>query len=95
MKFDVSGLIWEWRGPSPFYFLSMSPEASAAIKEIAAGASYGWGAIPVLLTSGEHKWTTSIFTKDGKYIVPLKKAIRSALHLGAGDSVNLTVEITT
>ena len=95
MKFDVSGVIWEWRGPSPFYFVSMSPEASAAIKEIAAGASYGWGAIPVLLTSGKHEWTTSIFTKDGKYIVPLKKAIRTAIDVSLGNSVKLTVEIST
>jgi hypothetical protein len=95
VKFDVSGLIWEWRGPAPFYFVSVCPEISAQIKADANATSYGWGAIPVRLTSDDDLWTTSIFTRDGQYIVPIKKAIREALKVGDGDLIQLTVELNT
>lgn len=94
MKFTITGSAWEWRGPSPFYFMSIPPEISQDIKAISAGASYGWGAIPVQLSAGEHMWTTSIFTRDGHYIVPLKKALREVLGVGVGEGLTLTVELT-
>jgi len=95
VKFHLSGPIWEWRGPAPFYFVSISPEISAQIKADARATSYGWGAIPVRLTSNDHLWTTSIFTREGQYIVPIKKAIREALEVREGDVVQLTVELNT
>jgi len=87
--------MWEWRGPAPFYFVSISSEISAEIKADASATSYGWGAIPVRLTADDHLWTTSIFTRDGRYIVPIKKAIREALKVGEGDFIQLSVELNT
>jgi len=26
MEFTVTGEVWEWRGPAPFHFVSLSPE---------------------------------------------------------------------
>ena len=94
MKFDVSGIIWEWRGPAPFYFVSISSELSDKIKADSAATSYGWGAIPVRITSGDGEWTTSIFTRDGQYVVPLKKALREALQVAVNDTVAFAVELT-
>lgn len=86
------GRVIEWRGPSPFYFLPVPEEESAAIREVAAVATYGWGVIPVEARLGDVAFQTSLFPKDGGYLLPLKDAVRKAQGLSAGDDV--TVEMT-
>ncbi|MEV6109837.1 DUF1905 domain-containing protein [Streptomyces sp. NPDC051940] len=92
MELAFSGEVIEWRGPSPFYFLPLPDEESADIREVAAMATYGWGVIPVTARIGEVSFETSLFPKDGTYLLPLKNAVRKPQNLGAGDRV--TVEMT-
>jgi hypothetical protein len=87
-----AGRVIEWRGPSPFYFVPVPDEESANIREVAAIATYGWGVIPVEARVGEAAFTTSLFPKDGGYLLPLKDAVRKPQRLSAGDDV--TVEMT-
>ena len=54
--------------------------------------TYGWGMIPVTAQIGDTTWTTSLFPKDGRYIVPVKKLVQRAERLEVGDVV--TVELT-
>jgi hypothetical protein len=82
----------EWRGPAPYYFVSVPHAESANIREVAAMATYGWGVIPVQATIGEVTFETSLFPKDGLYLLPLKVAVREPQGLSPGDSV--TVEMT-
>jgi hypothetical protein len=89
---DFASRVIEWRGPAPFYFVPVPPEESASIREVAAVASYGWGVIPVEARIGDVAFTTSLFPKDGGYLLPLKNAVRKPRGLTAGDSV--TVEMT-
>jgi hypothetical protein len=51
--------------------------------------------IPVTARIGQTRWTTSLFPKDGRYIVPVKARVRSAEVLVVGDvvTVGLTVEV--
>jgi hypothetical protein len=51
--------------------------------------TYGWGVIPVVVTIGATEWKTSLFPKDGRYLVPLKDQVRRAEGLGAGDEVRV------
>ncbi|MEV5529136.1 DUF1905 domain-containing protein [Streptomyces prunicolor] len=92
MRFVFTGRVIEWRGPSPYYFVPVPDEESAEIREIAAVASYGWGVIPVEARIGEVGFTTSLFPKDGGYLLPLKNAVRKPQGLAADDEV--TVEMT-
>jgi hypothetical protein len=65
------------------------------VLEATAGlVSYGWGMIPVQVRIGDTDWTTSLWPKDGRYIVPLKAAVRRAekLELGATTTVRLVVD---
>jgi hypothetical protein len=87
-----AGPVIEWRGPSPFYFVPVPDEESANIREVAAIATYGWGVIPVEARIGEVAFTTSLFPKDGGYLLPLKNAVRMPQGLSPGD--NVTVEMT-
>ena len=92
MDLDFAGRVIEWRGPAPFYFVPVPPDESASIREVAAVASYGWGVIPVEARIGDAAFTTSLFPKDGGYLLPLKNAVRKPQGLSAGDAV--TVEMT-
>jgi Domain of unknown function (DUF1905) len=89
---DFAGRVIEWRGPAPFYFVPVPPEESANIREVATIASYGWGVIPVEARIGAISFTTSLFPKDGGYLLPIKNAVRKPQGLTAGDTV--TVEMT-
>ncbi|QOV34223.1 DUF1905 domain-containing protein [Streptomyces ferrugineus] len=90
MELAFTGPVIEWRGPAPYYFVRVPDEESADIRDVAAMATYGWGVVPVEARIDEVAFETSLFPKDGGYLLPLKKAVRG--RLGSGDDV--TVEMT-
>lgn len=92
LEFTFAGRVIEWRGPAPYYYLPVPDEESADIREVAAQASYGWGVIPVAARIGEVDFETSLFPKDGGYLLPLKAAVRAPRQITAGDEI--TVEMT-
>ncbi len=93
MEFEFSGEVWYWRGPSPHHFVTVPPEFCGAIRDLSAVVSYGWGVIPVGVRIGMTRGTTSLFPKDGGYIVPLKVALRKAEGVALGDTVHVELTI--
>ena len=93
LRFD--GEVIHWRGPSPFHFVAVPDAEAATLRSASALVSYGWGVIPVAVTLGGTRWTTSLFPKDGGYLVPVKDAVRRAEGVEVGDTValRLTVEV--
>ena len=89
VQLDVqfSGDIWHWRGPAPFYFVTVPEDASEQLHEVARAVTYGWGMLPVRARSGGTGWRTSLWPKDGLYVLPLKVAVRRAEQLDEGDVV--------
>ena len=83
-----------WRGPSPFFYAPLPPAPAEEIRRIAKFVSYGWGVIPVEATIGAVTFTTSLFPKDGTYLLPLKAAVRRKLDVTADDriAVEMTVQ---
>lgn len=93
MNLQFSGEIWYWRGPAPFHFITV-PDAEC--QELAAASSmvsYGWGVIPVTARIGATGFTTSLFPRDGGYIVPVKTAVRRAEGIELGDVVTVRLTI--
>jgi uncharacterized protein DUF1905 len=88
-----SGHVIEWRGPSPFCFVPVSEEQSADIRQVAALATYGWGVIPVEARIGGITFATSLFPKDGEYLLPLKQAVRKPQGLSTGDEVSVEMTV--
>lgn len=77
MDFEFDGPVVEWRGPAPFFFLRVPEDESADIKLAARGIEY-WGQVPVVVLIGQTEFTTALFPKDGRYLIPLKNAVRTA-----------------
>jgi hypothetical protein len=87
------GEIWFWRGPAPWYFITV-PEAECAQLEATSGlVSYGWGMIPVTARIGRTSWTTSLFPKDGRYVVPVKADVRRAERLDEGMTTEVRLSL--
>ncbi len=93
MDIEFSGEVWYWRGPAPFHFVTVPDEGSAAIRATATKTSYGWGVIPVTVDLAGTVWTTSLFPKDGRYLVPIKDAVRKAAGCSLGDVVELRLTV--
>jgi hypothetical protein len=55
--------------------------------------TYGWGVIPAQVRIGNTEWQTSLFPKDGRYLVPLKASVRKAEKLEEGDDVTVRLEV--
>lgn len=64
-KFEFTGAIFEWRGPSPYYFIEIPVDQSVKIREQASQLTYGWGVIPVTGEIGNTEFTTSLIPKRG------------------------------
>jgi hypothetical protein len=93
MFLEFSGMIFFWKGPAPWFFVTVPEEQSAALQAISGIASYGWGVIPVQAQIGRTGWSTSLFPKDGLYLVPIKASVRKAENLEQGDHVTVQLEV--
>ena len=91
----MTGEVWEWRGPAPHHFVTVGPEECELLRETASAVSYGWGMVPVAIRVGATSTTTSLWPKDGGYVVPLKAVVRRGEGIEVGDVVTvvLTVDV--
>ena len=88
-----AGELWYWRGPSPYYFVTVPEEESAAVRAVSADVTYGWGMVPVLARIGDTLFETAMFPKDGRYVVPIKDVVRKAEELDEGETVAVELSI--
>ena len=82
-----------WRGPSPFFFAPISPQYVEELRQIAKVVTYGWGVVPVARI-GDVDFRTSLYPKEGGYLLPLKADVRRKANITAGDliAVDMTIQ---
>jgi hypothetical protein len=93
MNIEFSDKIWFWKGPAPWYFVTVPASQSHDLKAISGFVTYGWGVIPVQARIGKTEWMTSLFPKDGRYLVPVKASVRKAENLEEGDTVTVQLKV--
>ena len=93
MNIEFSGKIWFWKGPAPWFFVTVPVEQSRDLRAISSLVTYGWGVIPVTVRIGKTEWKTSLFPKDDLYLVPIKASVRKAENLDEGDTVTIRLEV--
>jgi hypothetical protein len=93
MHIEFGGKIWFWQGPAPWFFVTIPEKESQDLKAISTMVTYGWGVIPVQVRIGKTEWRTSLFPKDGRYLVPIKASVRKAEDLAEGDNVTIHLEV--
>jgi hypothetical protein len=87
MELRFSNTVIEWRGPAPYFYLPLTDEAAEDVHDVRKMATYGWGVIPVTARIEEVEFETSLFPKDGGYLLPLKDAVRRKTGITVGDTV--------
>jgi len=93
MQLEFSGEIWFWRGPAPWHFITVPDEECGHLEAASAFVTYGWGMIPVTANIGGTGWKTSLFPKNGRYIVPVRTSVRKAEGLEIGDVVTVHLAV--
>jgi hypothetical protein len=93
MNVEFSGEMWFWKGPAPWHFISVPEERCGELEAASALVTYGWGMIPVRAQIGATEWKTSLFPKDGRYIVPVKASVQAAEGLELGDVVTVRLAV--
>jgi len=82
------------RGPQPYFYAPIPAEQTDELRRVARLVTYGWGCVPVQATVGGVAFRTSLFPKDGAYLLPIKAAVRRQADVTAGDriAVDMTIE---
>jgi hypothetical protein len=92
-ELEFTAEVWQWRGPAPYYFVTVSADVAAGLHAVAAEVTYGWGMIPVRVRIGKTAWDTAAWPKDGGYILGLKDRVRAAEELAEGNSVTVQLVV--
>ena len=93
MNIEFTGKIWFWKGPAPWFFVTVPAKQSRDLKAISGFVTYGWGVIPVVVRIGNTEWRTSLFPKDDRYLVPIKASVRKVENLKDGDTVTVGLKV--
>jgi hypothetical protein len=85
--------LWEHDGPGAWHFVSLPEDDADEIDAVHGGRARGFGSQRVEVTVGATTWRTSVFpdTKRGTYVLPVKKPVRVAEGLSAGDLVAVSL----
>jgi hypothetical protein len=92
-SYEFEAELWAWEARRELWvFASLPADASDEIADQPRPPS-GFGSVKVRVRLGLSEWTTSIFPDAGRgaYVLPIKKAVRTAAGVGVGDVVALTV----
>lgn len=94
-RFSFSAALWEWESNASWYFLSVPDEVADDIEERFGQRAGGFGSIRVEVTIASTTWRTSVFpdNKRKTYVLPVKKAVRTAEGLGAGSIAAVELEV--
>lgn len=87
--------LWEHDGAGSWHFLSLPEDDTDEIDAVHGGRARGFGSQRVEVTIGATTWRTSIFpdTKRGTFVLPVKKPVRVAERLAAGDPVEVSLKV--
>ncbi|HWH29258.1 MAG TPA: DUF1905 domain-containing protein [Mycobacteriales bacterium] len=87
--------LWRYDGDAAWYFVTVPVEVSDDVRELTEGSRRGFGSVRVRATVGATTWTTSVFPdgKRGAFLLPVKKAVRTAEGLDEGDDVGVLLEL--
>ncbi|MDQ0381009.1 DUF1905 domain-containing protein [Amycolatopsis thermophila] len=93
--FDAELWVWDARRADTWTFVTLPAEASDEIRDRTGPARRGFGSVRVRAGIAGSTWTTSIFPDSarGRYVLPVKRAVRTAEGLDEGDTATVRLEL--
>lgn len=92
--FDAA--LWRWDvHQGVWLFVTLPHEVTDEIDDAHSGPRAGFGSVKVSVSIGSTVWKTSIFpSKDaGGFILPIRKAVRTAEGLDEGSVASVTLTV--
>lgn len=95
LRYTFTATLWLYSGEGGWHFLTLPDTVAAEIREDTVTLRRGFGSVKITATIAGHRWSTSLFpdTKSGSYLLPVKKAIRTAAGIEAGDEAMVDLEV--
>lgn len=95
LRYTFTARLWLYPGEAGWHFLTVPEEVAAEVREDTLAFRRGFGSVKITATISGHRWSTSLFpdSRSGSYLLPVKKAIRTAAGIEAGDQVSVDVEV--
>ena len=95
IMYVFSAELWQYDGPSAWYFVSLPSDIADDIRAEFGAQAAGFGSIKVEAAVRSTQWTTSLFPDKtrGTYLLPVKKSVRVAENLEAGDVATVSLRI--
>jgi hypothetical protein len=88
--------IWEHapEEPGSWHFCTLPPEVADDVS-FEAGPRGGFGSVRVEVRIGPSTWRTSLFpdSRTGSFVLPIKKRVRVAGGLRAGDTCEVSIVV--
>ena len=95
-RFTFRDILWLHPGQGGWHFVTLPAGMSDDIKLISAGDTVGLGYVQVRVCVGRTIWDTTLFpSKDGKYYLAVKAAVRKAENLKDGDTICISFDLLT
>jgi uncharacterized protein DUF1905 len=94
-RYTFSAPLWQWHARrDAWFFVSVPDDISDEIAARSEGLTGGFNSVPVQVQVGATSWRTSIFPGgDGRYSLPMKKAVRVAESIERDSTVEVTIEL--
>lgn len=90
----IKARVWQWKEDGAWHFITIEKEQGDEIKKDWHWPRRGFGSIPISATLGATTWSTSIFPeKEGKFVLPIKKAVRVKEDIAVGKTITLTLTV--
>jgi len=87
--------LWLHQGDAAWHFVTVPGEVSDDIEARTVDQRRGFGSVRVRVTIGGSTWDTSVFpdSKRQAYLLPVKKDVRRAEGISAGDDVDVHLQL--
>ena len=95
MPYHFTAVLWLHAGDAAWHFVTLPDDVSDDIEARTSDVRRGFGSARVRVTVGDTTWSTSVFpdSKRGAYVLPVKKDVRRAEHLAAGEALTIELEL--
>jgi hypothetical protein len=87
--------LWLYPGEAGWHFVTVPPDVAEDIREQGTAFRKAFGSVKVTAEISGHTWQTSVFpdSKSGSFLLPVKKDVRAAAHVSAGDEVDVRLTV--
>jgi hypothetical protein len=83
--------LWLYPGEAGWHFITLPREVAEELRDDSAPFAKAFGSVKVTACIAGQRWSTSVVpdAASGSYLLPVKKAVRTAAGLAAGDAADV------